>query len=272
MWKICTKCKKHKALWAFHKNKNKWLGVGSWCKICKAIDDKLYREENKKAISKQRFKFRKENKKRIKEQRKIYWQNNKECINIKRKSYRKENIEVFRNRGKKSRESNACFESMKNKLTIDEKPRLGKDGHSLEVKCKYCKQYFIPTKADAWRRALAITGHNKGECNLYCSEECKITCSTYNSRGVIINKTYRESIPEELRQIVFKRCNYICEKCGVNKATICHHIHPVAYEPMLQADPDSCMGVCEKCHDKIHHQPGCTYPELRKNSVNNCDV
>lgn len=61
-------------------------------------------------------------------------------------------------------------------------------------------------------------------------------------------------------------------KCGEAESTICHHMDPVAYESMLQFDPDSCMGVCKECHDKIHHQPGCTYPELRENSVNNCDL
>lgn len=70
-----------------------------------------------------------------------------------------------------------------------------------------------------------------------------------------------------LRKMVLGRDNWTCQKCG---ATIdddelhCHHILPVASEPMLQNDMSNCITVCKRCHKKIHTEiAGCGYAELK---------
>ena len=75
--------------------------------------------------------------------------------------------------------SSAKYETYKDKLTIDESPRLHKDGISLEVKCRYCGKYFIPTNTEI-RNRIKMFKKNEGECSLYCSYGCKEECPVFN--------------------------------------------------------------------------------------------
>ena len=74
-------------------------------------------------------------------------------------------------------------------------------------------------------------------------------------------------VQPELRAMVLKRDKYTCQKCECTKKLQCHHIIPVAYDPLLSADMDNCITYCKKCHKKAHQQPGCTLADIRKNSV-----
>ena len=51
---------------------------------------------------------------------------------------------------------NALYNQYCERLTIDEDPRLHKDGVSLEVKCRYCGKYFIPTNGQVKHRIQAL--------------------------------------------------------------------------------------------------------------------
>ena len=94
----------------------------------------------------------------MKEYRKIYNITNKHISEKYNQKYRKIYLK-----------SNAKYELYKDKLTIDEDPRLSKDGISLEVKCRYCGKYFIPTNSQTSNRIGALNC-NGGDKGLYCSE------------------------------------------------------------------------------------------------------
>lgn len=59
MWKLCNKCGKHKALWAFYRNKKMTLSVTSNCIEC-CKDDHLKRYHEKKEIEAEILKMQKE--------------------------------------------------------------------------------------------------------------------------------------------------------------------------------------------------------------------
>lgn len=48
-----------------------------------------------------------------------------------------------------------------------------------------------------------------------------------------------------LKRIVGKRCNYICERCFQSPFKECHHL---IYERVFMEKPEDLMGVCRKCH------------------------
>jgi hypothetical protein len=80
---------------------------------------------------------------------------------------------------KEYRQLNAKYEIYKDQLTIDEDPRLAENDISIEVKCKNCKEYFIPTNQQVSSRIQSLNGTQLGEHSLYCSEECKQACPVY---------------------------------------------------------------------------------------------
>ena len=45
-----------------------------------------------------------------------------------------------------------------------------------------------------------------------------------------------------------------CEKCGSKKNLTIHHIKKVAEYPELKNNPDNCITLCKKCHQKIHQK------------------
>ena len=54
------------------------------------------------------------------------------------------------------------------------------------------------------------------------------------------------------RNAVFKRDNYICQKCHKNKKYLeAHHIKSWAKYPELRYDINNGITLCEKCHKKI---------------------
>jgi hypothetical protein len=51
------------------------------------------------------------------------------------------------------------------------------------------------------------------------------------------------------REAVFKRCNFVCEGCGIEKATEVHHLtYQRAFAEMLF----DLVGLCAACHSIIH--------------------
>ena len=56
---------------------------------------------------------------------------------------------------------------------------------------------------------------------------------------------------QERRKKVFKRCNRICEGCGVNPATEVHHL---TYKRVCNEMLFDLVGICGTCHDMIHPQ------------------
>jgi hypothetical protein len=67
------------------------------------------------------------------------------------------------------------------------------------------------------------------------------------------NRKYDEYLLTEewrkKRQLVLNRCKNMCEGCGINQADAVHHL---TYEHIYDEFLFELIGICNKCHDKIH--------------------
>jgi hypothetical protein len=157
----------------------------------------------------------------------------------------------------------------------EEVRRNKNDSNVLEVKCFRCNEWFIPTLNNVNGRIQHLRGRRNGERRFYCSNQCKNSCSIFGKSANSIMKEdvvragrlkwlelVREVQPE-LREIVLERDKYKCVKCDSINDLQCHHILPVNIEPLLSADIDNCITLCEKCHIKAHKKDGCRYNQLK---------
>ena len=205
-----------------------------------------------------------------------YVKNNHDTIIKKdRARYQKRKKAVLKQK-KEYENQPAKYDTYYEKLhTFDECQRDPKDPDLLQVRCKYCGNWFNPTMAEVRRRIQAITSgfaNKRGEANLYCSDGCKRACPIYGQvkypKG-FKNNSSREVQPE-LRKMVLERDNWTCQKCGKSKEEHpdlelhCHHIFPLNEDPICSADIDNCETLCKECHNWIHmNVPGCGKHELR---------
>ncbi len=141
----------------------------------------------------------------------------------------------------------------------------------LQIKCIYCGRWFIPTIISVRNRIIALNkdaaGRTCGEGRFYCTDRCKEACPTFRMRKYHkgFKKGSSREVQPELRKMVFERDNYICQSCGKSANEIqinCHHIYPVAIEPIESADIDNCITLCIECHKRVHRLSGCNYHEL----------
>jgi len=292
--KICSKCGEFKPYSEYNKRKKSKDGYRYECNDCR----RLYRLENKDAISKNKKEYCEANKKQLLEKKRVYYENNKEWISAKnaecyisnreiirerqRKYYikNKERIKasvreyVFNNkdliseRSKLYRNSKAKYDSYYDKLTVDEKPKLHSDGESLSVVCRYCGRRFVPTNGSVLKRVRALVEDNGYELFLYCSDNCKKACPVYGQ--VLYHKGFKKAtsreVQPELRQLVLERDVYTCQKCYKNVDDVemhCHHILPLNESPIESADVGNCITLCKHCHKEVHKLPDCGYAELR---------
>lgn len=223
--KICSECKQNKTIDNFWKDKKTKDGYFCYCKVCDKQRCTKYRKSNPDKWAD----YQKDNASNIKRWRKKYALYNK-----------------------------------KDKLTIDEEPRLAEDGKSLEVRCKYCDKYFKPTNLQLQIRVDALIGKQSGDGYLYCSDGCKYSCSIYGQH--LYPRDFKPATSREvqpaLRKLVLERDNWTCQKCGSTDTLHCHHIDPVASNPIESADVDNCITFCIDCHIESHKKDGCGYREL----------
>ena len=265
MKKICSKCGKLLKYSEFYKNKRAKDGLMSVCKYC----CKLFRDTNKEKIAKQKKKWRDSNIDTALLKSKEYYLKNRASINIKHRLYNNTNSVKVKEYNAKYCKSNAKYKTFKDKLTVDESSRLANDGVSLEVKCKYCNQYFIPTVLSVKRRTGSLNDTQGGSQFLYCSEGCKKACPTYYQKKYTrrFKKVTSREVQPELRKLVLERDNWECQICGanINDAELhCHHLTGVELNPVESADMDNCVTLCKDCHKKVHKLPGCRYSDYRR--------
>jgi len=297
--KVCTRCGISKSITCFGKCKCNADGLQYVCKSCR----KLYRDSNKELLNRQSSDYYYDNREVSLSKQKQYYQKNKEKIAKKSKIYRNSNKERIADVNKLYRKSNkarlsdksmlyykknktdrllylqkyyksgANYETYCGRLTVDELPRLAKDGVSLEVLCKYCNGYFIPTNLQIQSRVSALDGlgNCRGDCYLYCSNYCKESCPTYGQE--LYPKGFKKATSREvdplIRQLCFERDNWRCQICGATQkeATLhCHHIEGYTQNPRLGNDVVNCITLCKECHKDVHKLPGCSYSELRCNN------
>jgi hypothetical protein len=144
------------------------------------------------------------------------------------------------------------------------------DKNILEVKCFKCDEWFIPTLNSVNGRIQLFKKQSGGESNLYCSDECKHSCSIFHKTPESLMKQdainvgrlpwheLTREVQPELRQLVIDADGYKCVKCNSTEDGLhCHHIYPASTDPLESADVDNCMMVCKDCHIEIHQKDGC---------------
>ncbi len=160
------------------------------------------------------------------------------------------------------------YDTFANKLSLynNVEPIKNNDLIVLGVGCVYCDKVYAPSLSEVIRRLSAIKGRAKGDQNFYCSTNCKKACPTFGQR--LYPKGFKPATSREvqpqLRKLVLKRDNYTCQICEDTEQQIhCHHIDPVALNPIESVDVDNCITLCKNCHKKVHKLPGCGYHELK---------
>ncbi len=296
--KICSECKEEKDFSEFSKDKRNKDGFVSKCKQCVKKYSKIYYEKNKVRIIERQRIYYADNNDKISVRSKSYYEKNKEIVNKRNKNYRVKNKDKelercrrYRLNNKKKisklckqyrlnnkisisfkrrkyRISEAYYNPHYEKLTIDEAPRAHSNGKYLEVVCRYCGKYFIPTNLQVQNRIAALSGNLGGSHFLYCSDFCKKACPVYGQvkypKG--FKKATAREVQYQLRQMVLKRDNWTCQKC--NKTTEeaelhCHHKLPLNESPVESADVSNCVTLCKECHKEAHRLPGCNNYELK---------
>lgn len=247
--KACQKCKEiyPATIEYFYRNKNINDGFYAICKKCRSDYYRNYNKKNKSEISKKRSAYYRNNKNKFIE----YRNKNRNKINKCIKAYMNKPVK---------------YSTYANRLKYFEFIKESKDG-LLEIECTYCGKTFKPTANQVLNRIKSINGDVCGENRFYCSNGCKESCPTFHKQKFpegFKKATSREANPQ-LRQLVLKRDNYTCQKCGTTECLHCHHVVPATQNPMTANDPDVCITLCKACHKEVHMQDGCKYHELKCN-------
>ena len=134
--------------------------------------------------------------------------------------------------------------------------------------------WFTPSIQQISDRVRAIEKpYGFGECNFYCSENCKNNCPLFRLRNdpmEKINSSYTQTELNTWRQEVLKRQedelgHNECEMCGNKnmKELQVHHEIPVKKDWIFSLDPDNGIILCvtkdkeeDSCHFKYGHKTG----------------
>ena len=120
------------------------------------------------------------------------------------------------------------------------------------VICAGCLEKFKVSQTAMYR--------NRRSCGkLICMEAINLKVATENAKKKqkkINNGTFRNGVPIDLKQIVYKR-DALCINCGSefkqNKMQV-HHVIPVSDNGLDNLN--NLVLLCETCHVKVH-QEGC---------------
>ena len=231
---------------------------------------KIPSEETKKKISnaKKGIKLSEETKRKMSEVRK--GENNPMFGKIHSEEAKKKMSEN-RSDGGYSSKGIPKFDTYAHRISYaDEVRRNKEDSNILEVKCAYCGKWFIPKRNNVNNRITALEGKSNSpgaEYRLYCSDQCKQECPIYAKQKYSAEENntnkYSREVQPELRQMVFERDNWTCQKCDSTESLHCHHVEGIRWEPIESADIDKCITFCKTCHKEAHKKEGCGYNDLR---------
>lgn len=273
--KQCTKCKQWKESKYFNKSTKNKDGLQSYCALCSSNINKKWYNDNRNYHSNNTSINYFENRFERRKTRSIWYQNNWEKVVIMRKQKWDNNINNIKDKTRNRSKSPINFSSkikVRKDIELYEKVKESVNGN-VECKCTYCGKWFEPTKQQIYSRVYAINGHfpHNSEYRLYCSQQCKYNCPIFGQ--ILYPKDFKPAtsreVQPELRQLVFERDNYTCQRCGLHKNDLecgihCHHIYPLNEDPIQSADIDVCITYCETCHKWIHQNvPGCGYGEMK---------
>jgi 5-methylcytosine-specific restriction endonuclease McrA len=265
--KKCSKCDRVLPLSQFHKRGGVRTGVEAQCKECR----KAYFDSRKEQKALYDAAYREVNKERLTVGRQDYFDSRKGV----KKEYDKERRETLKHsiteQKKAYGKGPANFSKYASRLSVAESASETETG-LLQAACANCGTRFLPSVNSVVARISSLGGKTKGECRLYCSDECKSSCSVFGRRpGRYKDPLYNPFAPKdntrplqpELRQMALDLYGHKCERCGdTDKPLIAHHIDPVKCNPVESADLDNMVILCEDCHELSHKLPGCGNYEL----------
>lgn len=185
------------------------------------------------------------------------------CFNLNKKGNTNSNW-----KGGVTKKNIPLYDTYATQIEYAEEVRRNKDDNNiLEVKCAYCGKWFVPTISNITNRSQFLKGKYPNENRLYCSDSCKRECPIYNQ--IKYPKGYKKAssreVQPELRQMVFERDDWTCQKCGSKKNLHCHHIEGIRWEPLESADIDRCITYCKKCHKEVHKIEECRAVDMKCN-------
>lgn len=254
--KICRQCGKENEISDFVKNKDAKDGYSNICKQCKRDNW----DRDKDEINKNRREWRKENYDKYREYRVGYTSKNIDRLLEVARKYKADHSEELSVKNKQSSCSSVLYKTYGHQLTIIENPIEDEDGIML-CQCKFCEEYFYPTRMEVGHRIQALKGNKSGEASLYCSEEHKYMCDTYNAQMVPKSlRTYNGKARchqkinrRALLDLQIDECGYnYCEKCGERFFTedlALHHNIMVSLQPGMADDMSHQLLLCKKCHE-----------------------
>lgn len=281
MKKICTKCGAGKELKEFNKDTTREDGRFPWCRTCKNKNDKEYKIANSEMIAKKKRVKRIETQKELNQYERDYYYANKEKRLEQGKESRLRRKDKITKTNHKYYMANkekiaqgfvmynnrpASYKAYVSRLEYAETVTRGTNGEVL-VPCTYCGKAFAPILMAVKNRIAALEGRQRGEARLYCSDSCKNACPSYGQISHWKNQkpaTSRE-VGAYFRQVVLKRDDWTCQKCGagIEAELHVHHIEGAIQNPIISNDIGNGITLCKKCHKYVHSQSGCTYYELR---------
>ena len=89
--KKCSKCNEYKSIELFHKDKNSKDGYKTWCKDCRKLETKKYREKHKEKVLEAKKQWYIQTKLKAEERNKKALESiNKECTKCKKNKHIKE--------------------------------------------------------------------------------------------------------------------------------------------------------------------------------------
>jgi len=156
---------------------------------------------------------------------------------------------------------------------IEDAEELGKfKVHCKNHNCPNSKEmggFFITEFNSQLANRIYALEHDGDGCYLYCSEECKNSCSIFNkpihqimSEAKLRDDQYYTAEEYSVWRLeVLTRADFKCEYCG-NQATHAHHIRPQKLEPFFTLDPDFGLACCRDCHFKYAHTGECSTGKL----------
>jgi len=140
----------------------------------------------------------------------------------------------------------------------------------LQVKCteSSCRKWFTPTTGEVSRRLIVINSVGGGN-NFYCSEECKHNCSIYGRSKYRKGEGPDNSRPDQAEwgALVLERDDYTCQRCGTTENLEAHHLEGIYQNPLMSADVDMGITLCDVCHKSVHAEMGCQYVDLTRRSL-----
>ena len=284
----------------FGKHKKSKDGYNWRCKDCirkynldHKDDKKLWREQNEEHVREYFHKYNIEHKDEVAEKSHRWYEANKDRKIEQEKEWQKNNRKKFHEYSILWNNSPALYDTYFERLSKYMEVRKDPENNEyIQVKCynSTCGNWFTPTNANVQHRLQSIDGTLHGENNLYCSDECKKTCTVFGKRSDasllkpssgfdnFYQKIIRKNImQDELSKICLAFDNYTCQHCLKSTDEYpdlilhAHHTYPVTLEPIFASDlwkidnERNVITLCEECHRAAHKSDACNAFNLSQN-------